>query len=65
MTWEGDRSIYVSWLEEQLYPSDWAKQALVSWAILAENFTLTYDTEQDVAALRAHLAHEVSALFPN
>jgi hypothetical protein len=36
MTWRGDRCDYLPWLEERLYPGDWAGQALVTWAVYAE-----------------------------
>lgn len=56
MTWRGDRCDYLPWLEERLYPNDWAGQALVTWAVYAEGLDLSYDPERDQADIRAHLA---------
>ena len=62
MQWQDDRCEYVLWLQERLFPDDWEKQALVSWAIYAENFDLTYDPEQDLAALHAYVERESASL---
>ncbi len=56
MTWRGDRCDYLPWLEEWLYPGDWAGQARLTWAVYAEGLDLSYDPERDQAAIRAHLA---------
>jgi hypothetical protein len=56
MTWRGDRCDYLPWLEERLYPGDWAGQARLTWAVYAEGLDLSYDPERDQAAIRAHLA---------